>query len=119
MGAERTPPEAAEKLDDARERLKREGQTEAQAAEKRAASYHVFRLDDEADKAAGSCWQWLTEEKPVPVESLGSEKAKKELAIKAASSHLAPDALTGTFAAVREGEWFPMSRKQRLEDLFE
>lgn len=126
MSAERTAPShgSTEKLDDARKRLKSEGQTEAQAAEKRAArppaSYHVFRLDDAADKAAGSCWQWLTEEKPVRVESLGREKAKRELAIKAASSSLTPDELNGTFVAVKEGEWFPMPRRveQRLEDVF-
>jgi hypothetical protein len=114
--------QAAEKLDGAKERLR--ASAEESATSKRAArtpaSYHVFRLDDAADKAAGSCWQWLTEEKPVRVESLGREKAKRELAIKAASSSLGPDELTGTFAAVKEGEWLPMPRRveQRLEDVF-
>ena len=122
MAAEHT---VLEDLDDAKKRLRSQGQTAAQAVEKsarRPASYHVFRL--EAGETAGEdcpLWRWLTEKGAVQVVSLGRDETKKREAIKAASDSLTPDELNGTFVAVKEGEWFPILRRveQRLEDIFE
>lgn len=115
--------QAAEKLDDAKERLQAAAvEPTPKRAARTPASYHVFRLEE--GETAGedhSLWRWLTEEKAVSVASLGRDEVKKREAIKAASGSLVPDELTGTFVAVREGEWFPMPRRveQRLEDIFE
>jgi hypothetical protein len=126
MAAERTPETEAmaDKLDDAKKRLRSQGEAMVDAAverkARRPASYHVFRLEpSESDEP--SFWAWLTEAGAVKVESLGREESKKREAIKMASSDLAPDQLNGTFVAVREDEWFPMPRRveQRLEDVFE
>jgi hypothetical protein len=121
MSAESAAPDAAEKLDGAKERLRAAAEKPAtpQRAARTPASYHVFRLEE--DEVAGEdCpfWRWLTPEKPVSVESLGRDETKKQEAIKAASGRLTPEELNGTFVAVKEGEWLPMPREQRLEDIF-
>jgi hypothetical protein len=107
MGAERTAPEVAEKFDDAKERLQGHGQTATEATEKarhkQPARYHVFRLQ-KGDDDTQLCWRWLTKNSAIQVLSLGRQETKKQEAIKAASSDLTPDELTGTFVAVREEE---------------
>jgi hypothetical protein len=109
MGAERTPPEATEKLDDAKGRL-RAAAEEPVKREKAPASFHVFMrhmgvgIDDEGR----SVWMQLTDD---PVTAPNRKQAIRE-----ATTGMAVEEMDGqTFWAVPADQFQPLKRKPRQE----